>query len=133
MDLPGHGLVEGHWDLRSNVDSYLGRQALRGKSVLDVGCASGFLSFEMEKRGARVTSFDADHAGRYHHLPFRDQDFMGDHDAWLEQNNQWLTRLHNSYWFAHRAHGFQICSFARNTYRCHGKPAKICTLVARRT
>jgi SAM-dependent methyltransferase len=105
MDLPGYGVVDGHWDLRGNVDRYLGGVNLKGKSVLDVGCASGFLSFEMEQRGARVTSFDADDACRYHHLPFQDGDFMAHHDAWLEANNQWLTRLHNSYWLAHRALG----------------------------
>jgi hypothetical protein len=33
--------------------------------VLDVGAASGFLTFEAEKRGARITSFDAASADDY--------------------------------------------------------------------
>ena len=30
----------------------------RGKRVLDVGTSSGFLCFEMERRGAEVVAFD---------------------------------------------------------------------------
>lgn len=60
MELPGIGLVEGEWDLRGRFDDYVGGVELRGRSVLDVGTASGFLSFEAERRGARaVTSFEA--------------------------------------------------------------------------
>src|SRR5262245_24126688 len=58
MDIPGYGLVVGQWDLRENVDTYLGNQDLRGKRVLELGPASGFLTFEMEKRGAAVVGFD---------------------------------------------------------------------------
>src|SRR4051812_37484330 len=58
MDLPGAGKVGGQWDLRGQVDEYLGGFDFRGKRVLDVGAASGFLTFEMEKRGADVVSFD---------------------------------------------------------------------------
>ena|SRR5687767_12615915 len=59
MDLPGFGLVRGHWDLREKFDDYVGGVPMAGKSVLDVGTATGFLSFEAEKKGAsRVLSFD---------------------------------------------------------------------------
>jgi hypothetical protein len=46
MDLPGY------WDLRPTIDEYLGRFDFRDKRALDVGAASGYLTFEMEKRGA---------------------------------------------------------------------------------
>src|SRR5713226_1761530 len=49
-DLPGAGQVGHHWDLRDTIDDYLGRYKFSGKTVLDVGTASGFLTFEMEKR-----------------------------------------------------------------------------------
>ena len=70
----------------------------------------------MEKRGAQVTSFDADDAGRYAHLPFRDNDFIANHDKWLTDNNQWLERLHNSYWLAHRALESKNKVFHGNVY-----------------
>jgi 2-polyprenyl-3-methyl-5-hydroxy-6-metoxy-1,4-benzoquinol methylase len=53
MDLPGIGQVGDHWDLRPTIDEYLGRFDFRGKRALDVGAASGYLTFEMEKRGQR--------------------------------------------------------------------------------
>jgi 2-polyprenyl-3-methyl-5-hydroxy-6-metoxy-1,4-benzoquinol methylase len=58
MDLPGLKEVGKGWDLRKTIDDYLGHFDFRGKRVLDVGTASGFLTFEMEKRGAEVVSFD---------------------------------------------------------------------------
>jgi 2-polyprenyl-3-methyl-5-hydroxy-6-metoxy-1,4-benzoquinol methylase len=60
MDLPQIGFVQGGWDLRGRFDDYIGGVRLKDRSVLDVGAASGFLSFEAEQRGARsVTSFNA--------------------------------------------------------------------------
>ena len=52
MEVPGHGLMTGEWDLRGAVDDYLGKVAFAGQRVLEIGPASGFLTFEMENRGA---------------------------------------------------------------------------------
>ena len=41
MDLPISGSREGHWDLRGRFDDYISRISVDGKSVLDVGTASG--------------------------------------------------------------------------------------------
>ncbi len=61
MDLPGIGMVDGSWDLRETIDNYLGRVDFAGKRCLDIGTASGFLTFEMERRGASaVASMDLD-------------------------------------------------------------------------
>jgi hypothetical protein len=60
MDVPGYGEVLGQWDLRGHENTYLGNVDLRGKRVLEVGPASGALSFWMESQGADVTSFDLD-------------------------------------------------------------------------
>jgi hypothetical protein len=70
MDLPISWLRTGQWDLRVRFDQYVGGVSLAGRTVLDVGAASGFLSFEAERRGATVTSFEAAHAGQYRVLPF---------------------------------------------------------------
>src|SRR5262249_7054365 len=58
MEIPGHGLVEGEWDLRAAADAYLGGVDFRGRRVLEIGTASGFLCFTMERRGAEVVAFD---------------------------------------------------------------------------
>ena len=59
MELPGFGEVRGHWDLRGRFKEYIGGVSLEGKSVIDIGAATGFLSFAAEKSGAtRVLSFD---------------------------------------------------------------------------
>ena len=42
MEVPGHGLVTGPWDLRGGVDDYLGKVAFAGQRVLEIGPASGF-------------------------------------------------------------------------------------------
>ena len=55
MELPGIGVVEGQWDLRGRLDDYLGGVPLVGRRVLDVGSASGFLSFEMEKKAPKLS------------------------------------------------------------------------------
>jgi hypothetical protein len=62
-------------DLRRTVDDYLGRFDFRGKRVLDVGTASGFLTFEMEKRGAEVVSFDKASSAHWQLVPFRVKGF----------------------------------------------------------
>ena len=54
MDLPGLKKVGKGWDLRKTIDAYLGHFDFRGKRALDVGTASGFLTFEMERRGSGV-------------------------------------------------------------------------------
>ena len=59
--------------LRKTIDDYLGNFDFRGKRVLDVGTATGFLSFEMEKRGAEVVSFDMASRAQWQLVPFSDQ------------------------------------------------------------
>ena len=75
MDLPGFGEVGKGWDLRKTIDDYLGHFDFRGKRVLDVGTASGFLTFEMEKRGAEVVSFDMASRAQWQLVPFRAKGF----------------------------------------------------------
>ena len=40
------------------VDEYLGKVSFAGQRILEIGPASGFLTFEMEKRGAEVVSVE---------------------------------------------------------------------------
>ena len=103
MELPGFGLIPAHWDLRGRFDDYIGGVLVAGKSVLDVGTASGFLSFEAEKRGAtRVLSFDQSDGARQTFLPFKDKPYSRDRAAWAEQYRAEIERWKNAYWLAHR-------------------------------
>jgi len=90
MDIPRIGPVPGSWDLRGRFSDYVGGIEVRHKTLLDVGTASGFLTFESELRGARVTSFDAESPEQMDYMAFSDHN-RGDI----------LRRTKNSYWFAH--------------------------------
>jgi hypothetical protein len=100
-DLPGVGTVGDSWDLRGRIHDYTGHVDLVGRRVLDVGAASGFLTFEMEKCGAEVVSFDADGPDRLFLLPQFDDLFWKNRAEYLRQNRIVLDRLNNSYWYAH--------------------------------
>lgn len=99
IDLPGIGEVGTQWDLREVIDDYLGNYDFKGKRVLDVGTASGYLTFFMEQRGAEVVSFDMASGRQWDIVPFRDTwDRM---DEILESAHQGHARLRNAYWYSH--------------------------------
>ena len=75
---------------------------MRGKSVLDIGTATGFLSFEAEKRGAQVVSFDMDQGSQQTFLPFKDRPYYSDHQRWAETYNAQIEKWKNAYWLCHR-------------------------------
>lgn len=68
--------------------------------MLDVGTASGFLSFEAEKRGAEVVSFDSASPKMHAGVPFLDVRRRG--GTAIEED---FEGIRNAYWYAHRAYG----------------------------
>jgi tRNA (mo5U34)-methyltransferase len=58
IDLGNGILTPGFYDHRPYLQYYGLPNDLGGKTVLDVGAASGFFSFELERRGAQVTAVD---------------------------------------------------------------------------
>ena len=100
LDLPVSGPQRGQWDLRGRFDDYVQNIDLKGKSVLDVGTASGFLSFEAAKRGARVVSFDADHAQRWNRLSPATGHSAASQAAWEAEAETALNRMKQGYWLA---------------------------------
>lgn len=55
----GNGIVTpGHYDHRPYLEYYCIPNNLSGKTILDIGAASGFFSFEFERRGGMVTATD---------------------------------------------------------------------------
>jgi len=100
MELPGYGVVNGEWDLRGRVDDYLGKVGFTGKRVLEIGPASGFLAFEMEKRGAEVVSVEVTAEHGWDFVPYpasKLEEIFGPRQIVMQ-------RLKNSYWFSHSAH-----------------------------
>ncbi len=103
MELPGLGEVRGHWDLRSRFKDYIGGVDLAGKSVIDIGAATGFLSFAAEESGARrVLSFDIGDPRQQTFLPFKDKLYFRDPTRWAEQYGAEIEQWKNAYWLCHR-------------------------------
>ena len=103
MELPDLGVVHGQWDLRGRFDDYTGGVAVEGKSILDVGTATGFLSFEAEKRGAsRVVSFDLSDPRQQMFIPFKDKLYYRDYERFMANHALEIESWKNAYWLCHR-------------------------------
>ena len=114
MDLPSIGTVGNTWDLRKTIHDYLGRFDFKGQRVLDVGSASGYLTFEMERRGASVVSFDIEAGSEWNCVPYASPTF--DHKELTERLEWDIRRIKRAYWFAHRALQSQAKAFYGNIY-----------------
>jgi SAM-dependent methyltransferase len=91
VEMPDHGVVRGQWDLRAHVDEYLGGYDFGGKRVLEIGPASGFLTFEMERRGADVVAFEVADDIVWDIVPYPAPPTLGH-----------ISKIKNSFWFLHR-------------------------------
>lgn len=74
FDWPDGRVVKGRWDYRKNVNDYIGQADFAGKSVIELGSASGYLTYAMEQRGASVTCIDLDPDQPWEIVPRRDRD-----------------------------------------------------------
>jgi hypothetical protein len=99
MDIPGHGLVTGEWDLRGTEYQYLGGVNFKGKRVLELGPASGFLTSYMENQGAELVVRDLSEDFSWDTVPFAGMDY----DLADKQRREHLRKLNNGFWFNHRA------------------------------
>ncbi len=92
--------IEGSWTI-ADFNEYIGGYDLSGKTVLDVGTASGFLAFNAEKAGAIVTALDAATTKEFRHVPFAVSEsyknIKQSQDHW-NQNN--LIPIKNSWWYS---------------------------------
>lgn len=103
IDIPGAGVVGEQWDLRDCIDNYLGGIDFRGKRVLDVGAASGYLTFAMEQRGAEVVSFDMADGAQWNLVPRIE---LQPRLTQMYRECQTTHRqLQNAYWYTHRRMG----------------------------
>lgn len=100
MSFPNGTAVEGPWDIQDSFRDYIGNYSLRGKTVLDVGTASGYLAFAAEQQGAVVTAIDALSAVEIERLPFEDTLYHQNRTAWVQRSEPWLITLKNGFWYA---------------------------------
>ena len=98
VDLPGYGVQKGMWDLRPNVQKYLGNVNLQGKRVLELGTANGYLCFEMERQGAEVVAFDLAPDEVSDIVPYARINYA----QRAHEMNPWMEKIRNAYWLSHR-------------------------------
>ena len=91
--------VEGvvrEYGLHPVLNKFLLPENMEGKTFLDIGTASGFFSFEMERRGAEVVSFDLGLDDQPDQIPYPNALDR------TKDNREFFEKLHKSYWYAHR-------------------------------
>jgi O-methyltransferase len=101
FDLPDGSVIRAMWDLRDCVDDYLGRLDYTGKSVIEIGPASGFLTVSMEKRGAHVVSIDNAEDEVWEYVPRTDLNI----DQLMAERRKGQERVYKSWWYSQKAFG----------------------------
>jgi hypothetical protein len=114
IDLPDGESLKGHWDIRGGFEQYIGNYPLSGKTVLDVGTASGFLAFAAEAAGASVVALEANGGLEFNRVPFQDAAAHRDRLAWANAFDADSHRpMVNSFWYAwHKLHSAVPLVFA---------------------
>ena len=97
-EIPGYGVMRGEWDLRAGIETYLGNVRFAGKRVLELGTASGFLCFEMEKRGAQIVAYDLSAEDSWDIVPYAGQPSQ----AIIESRRERIRQINNAWWLSHR-------------------------------
>ena len=105
-DIPGVGLVEGQWDLREGFDEYLGSFDFTGKRVLEIGPATGFLTFQIEKAAREVVAVELPmDRSFWNAVPYEKLGLARGRDkGWTEVEKQFhehIGRIRNGFWLCH--------------------------------
>jgi SAM-dependent methyltransferase len=112
VELPDGSLTQGQWDLRQGVDQYLGDVDYLGKTVLEIGPASGFLSFHMERKGAQVTGIEPPIETFWDLVPRAGMDL----ELKKAQFREHIQRIRNSFWYFHTAYGSGVKLYEASAY-----------------
>jgi O-methyltransferase len=102
FELPDGTVLPGAWDLRGQEATYLGNVDLAGKRVLELGPATGALTFWMERQGAEVVAFEAGFDVSIDTLPVQGRD---DPEGRLRTMQETIDRNHDAWWYLHRTIG----------------------------
>ncbi len=102
FELPDGRVLPGAWDLRGHETAYLGGVDVAGKRVLELGPATGYLTFYMERMGAEVISFEAGFDVSIDMLPVKGRD---DPEGKRRVMQDTIDRNHDAWWYLHRTLG----------------------------
>ena len=112
MEVPGFGLARGQWDLRGIVDKYLGNVSFAGKRVLEIGPASGFLTIEMEKRGASVVAVEVPDDPGWDYVPFPESVLA----PTRKHRRATMARIKKAWWHTRKAYNSSARIVYANVY-----------------
>jgi O-methyltransferase len=103
-DIPGIGVVEGQWDLRDGVYEYLGGYDFTGKRVLEIGPATGFLTFHIEKTASEIVAVELPMDRTFwNSVPYEKMGLSRRRkDRWTDAEIQFfehIGRIRNGFWF----------------------------------
>jgi SAM-dependent methyltransferase len=102
FELPDGRVLPGAWDLRGHEAAYLGGVDVAGKRVLELGPATGYLTFYLERMGAEVVSFEAGFDVTIDMLPVKGRD---NPEGMLQVMQDTIDRNHDAWWYLHRTLG----------------------------
>jgi O-methyltransferase len=113
FELPDGRVLPGAWDLRGHEDAYLGGVDVAGKRVLELGPATGYLTFSMERMGAEVVSFEAGFDVPIDTMPVKCRD---DPEGRQQVMQNTIDRNHDAWWYLHRTLGSSAKFVQGNIY-----------------
>jgi len=120
VDLPDGTQTRGQWDLRKTADLYLGNVVFAGKRVIEIGPASGFLSFHMERGGARVAVIEPPMESFWDLVP----QAAADLDQVRNAFGSHIEHIRNSFWYLHRLYRSGVECYEVDAYRIPPQPIK---------
>lgn len=91
----------GLFDLRENINQLLGKCNFKNKKVLELGPASGFITFYLESLGAKMTCVDLSiKKDKWDTVPHANKNWK----KIQKQQMKELSKVRNAFWFAHNKH-----------------------------
>jgi len=113
FELPDGRVLPGAWDLRGHETAYLGGVDVAGKRVLELGPATGYLTFYMERMGAEVVSFEAGFDVPIDTMPVKGVDDPVGRQRVMQDT---IDRNHDAWWYLHRTLGSSAKFVQGNIY-----------------
>ena len=113
VELPDGTVLPGAWDLRGHEPAYLGGVDVAGKRVLELGPATGYLTFYLERMGAEVVAFEAGFDVSIDVLPFRGREEPEERRRVMQDT---IDRNHDAWWYLHRTLGSSATFVQGNIY-----------------